>query len=292
MCFDDAGFGIAVVESARGLLKAEYRPRDPGDGLDKALAAAASDHGLRGCPAYGVLARGSYQVQQLQAPNVLEEEMREAVHWRLKDLVSFPIEAAVTDVIPVPSGPSQRENRMVYGVATERAYTEELGGAVAASGLRLMALDIPELAVRNLAARLPQQGAGIAVLAIDRDEGLLTISREGTLYLARTLEMGAVDLAADDGQVADRLALELQRSLDYYDSQLYGAPPTSVLVLPLAEVDHAALVERLDARLRVPIDILHLESLLEAGVLLSPAQEQRTALAVGAALRGIDGGRS
>ncbi len=280
----------AAVTRDGAIRVAEFRPADDDHALAAALAGAVDDHGLRRCSAVGVLAGGDYQIQQLQAPEVPAEELPQALRWRLRDVISEPLEQVVSDVIPIPAGSTRRGPPMVYAVAAQRERTEHLAGAIADSGLHVAALDIPELAIRNLAARVEPQGGGVAVLAVGEQDGLLTISREGALYLVRALDLGATHLRADPDQVAGRLALEVQRSLDYYDSQLYGAPPRSILVLPTAEVDSADLAARMASELGVDVAPMDVAALLPDSEPLSDGQQRRVALAVGAALRGVDGG--
>lgn len=287
--FSEQGVGVAALGPNGGLATAEFRPADDEEGTIEALRGAVHDHGLRRRPTVCVLPRGRYEIQQLQAPAVPDEELAAAVRWRLKDLISVSLEDAVIDTIAVPQGPSRRES-MVYGVAARRQEVERLNAMVAEAGLRVAAVDIPEMALRNLAARIPEQGGGVAVLGVDEDDGLLTITRHDTLYLARGLEMGAVHLRADSHQVGERLALELQRSLDYYDSQLYGAPPGVIGVLPLAEFESGLLVDQLNAELGVPVRLLDVADLLGDEEPLAPARQRRVALAVGAALRRGQGG--
>ena len=289
----DQGVGVAVLNPSGGLELAEHRPADAGvDGWAGALRAAVHDHGLQRCPCVAVVPRDSYQVQQLEALEVPADELQTAVRWRLKDVVDVPLEQAVTDVILVPPPPTRDVANMLYGIVARRQVMDEYADLIDQAGLHITALEIREMAVRNLAALCPEQGGGIAVLAVDSDEGLLMVSREESLYLARSLEIGGIHLRADTSQVSERLALEVQRSLDYYDSQLYGAPPSRVLLLPLTEFDEAAVVSDLNTHLGASVEMLELEQWLATPDSLSSGQQQRAALAIGAALRLRPGGRA
>ncbi len=286
MSLNEHGVGVAVLDGADALIVAEYRPTEGGvDGWRRALRAAVQDHGLQRCPCVAVVPRDSYQLQQLEAPAVPDEELATAVRWRLKDVVEVPLEQAVTDVVTVPPGPSRSVSSMLYGVVARRERMDEYASVVEQAGLHPVVLEIRELVIRNIAALVPEQGGGVAVLAVDADEGLLVISREETFYLGRSLEIGADDLQAGDSGTVERLALEVQRSLDYYDSQLYGAPPSQVLLLPLTEFDDDAVARELDRQLGVRVAILEMEDWLQSPSGLSAGQQQRAALAIGAVLR-------
>jgi len=83
------------------------------------------------------------------------------------------------------------------------------------------------------------------------------VCREDTLYLSRRLDVAAEDLrdAGRQENAVQSLALEMQRSLDYYESQLGQVPPAMIRLvaqdnaLPLASMVSsyvAAGVEMLD----------------------------------------------
>src|SRR6185295_14478160 len=50
-----------------------------------------------------VLRGGDYQMMQVEAPNVPEAEVKEALRWRIKDMIDYPVEAATVDGIFIPA---------------------------------------------------------------------------------------------------------------------------------------------------------------------------------------------
>jgi MSHA biogenesis protein MshI len=84
-------------------------------------------------------------------------------------------------------------------------------------------IDIPEAAQRNIAAYFEQPDRALAMLTFDENGGLLTFTSGGELYLSRRIEINTgqlTDANADiRAQYRDRVELELQRSLDYFDRQ-------------------------------------------------------------------------
>lgn len=95
----------------------------------------------------------------------------------------------------------------------------------------LAAIDLPEISQRNLAALFEQDGRGLATLVFDDDEGLLTFTVGGELLVARHVEITARQLTtADDdrrGILFERIALDIQRSLDNFD-RTYSAIPWTI----------------------------------------------------------------
>ena len=48
----------------------------------------------------------AYSMVQLEAPELEPDELREAMRWRVRDLIDFPVEQAAIDVFHLPE--SQR----------------------------------------------------------------------------------------------------------------------------------------------------------------------------------------
>ncbi len=95
-------------------------------------------------------------------------------------------------------------------------------------------IDIAEMAQRNIAALYETEGRGLALLAFDDEGGLLTITCDGELFLARRIDITLGQLQdADESmrqQYQDRVELEVQRSLDYFDRQFHHIPMERMLV--------------------------------------------------------------
>ena len=148
------------------------------------------------------------------------------------------------------------------------------------------AIDIPELAQRNLAALLPQDARGVVMLSFSRDSGLITITRQGAIYLSRTLDVGLEQLqpGALLSELLDRIVLEVQRSLDYYDSYFRLASVVDLVVAPLpAEIP--GLLEHLNANLSVTATAMEPEQVLDFEVPVPPDRLYECLWTLGAALR-------
>jgi MSHA biogenesis protein MshI len=154
----------------------------------------------------------------------------------------------------------------------------------------LEAIDIPEMAVRNVAVLFEEANRGLAFLALTQNEGLLTITCRGELYLSRRIEVAADALGQADEerrrQMLERLALELQRTLDNFDRQ-YGFISVSRLLVA-SEFDSAGTVAALAENLYLPVQAADLATVADFAALpeLRSAERQaQSLLAIGAALR-------
>ncbi len=171
-----------------------------------------------------LLSPQEYQLLQIEAPAVPPDEVKQAVRWKLKDMIDYPVEQATLDVIDIPGDQnSPARSRYVYVAAARNEMVQGHMDRLLELGAGLQVIDIPEMAQRNIAARLEQEGRGLAMLSFNNAGGLLTFTAGGELYFARQIETNLSQLMEDDeerqSRVFDRVALELQRSFDSFDRQ-------------------------------------------------------------------------
>lgn len=231
----------------------------------------------------GVLAPGEYQVLPIEAPPVPANEMRRAAAWRVRELIDFPIDQAVVDTFDPPQS-TQRGAARINVVVARRETVDARIDQLRRAGLDLEIIDIPELAQRNISTCLPDGSGGHALLALDAAGGLVTVYRDGEQYLGRTLDTGHGALEAQGHAAADALVLEVQRSLDYYESALAQAPLGALYLYPdTTQVER--LARTMEANLaNVDCRAIGLGDILTT--LSEPEHADATVLhAVGAALR-------
>lgn len=251
------------------------------------LAALRKPMGLARYRCTALLEQGKYQLIQTDAVEGTPEEARELVRWKLKDQVDFPVESAAIDLLPMPS--ASRSPQMFAAMAAESAVAP-LVQAFQAARVPLAAVDLPELSQRNLAALFEEEGRGLATLIFDDREGLLSFTMDGGFLVARHIEITARQLmAADTGRrelLFERIALDVQRSLDNFDRMSSAIPLSRLLVAPIPGVD--GFLDYLRANLTIPIAPLDLSSVLDLGAvpaLLDPLRQFQCLRAIGAALR-------
>lgn len=258
------------------------------------LAEMVQRHQLHNSPCVAVMARGTYSLLQIDQLNVPEEELRDAARWQIKELLDFPVEQAVIDLFPASKAVSPA---LAFAVAAAENKVRYVVDAMRGAGLDIKAIDIPELALRNVLIRLPENERGVALLSLWKDSGLITIVQDGELCMARRMNMGLQELfiAADaevvDGvevseaqqNILDLVVLEVQRSLDYYESSVSRQPVAAVLLAPLTG-SIPGLKSYLDTYLTPDVRELDLELCL-VGCSIPAAEQSRCLSAIGAALR-------
>lgn len=235
---------------------------------------------------------GAYHVAQLPAPAVPPVEAREALRWALKDSIDFPAQDAIIDSMPVPTD-ATRVGRppQVIAVAARRERVRARMHAFDEAGVKLTAIDVAEIAQRNLAALYEEPDRGLAFLAFDERGGLLTFTRNGELYALRHLDVSARALgshgsAAPRQLLIERVTLELQRSLDNFDRQFSQIALQRLLVAPFDGRD--TLVGELQDMLSVPVEACDLRETIDFAADQTMADESAQApwlLPIGLALR-------
>jgi MSHA biogenesis protein MshI len=289
------GLSFARVLRERGrrpeLLACEFLPCEPGEEQQRTLSALVRRRQLQQGACTTVLEGGEYSLLQIEAPDVPASELRQAVRWRIKDQIDFHVDDAAIDVFELPGQTQRAGPRMMCAVAARASAVRGRVDRLLDSGAGLQVVDIAELALRNLAALLPEDVHGVALLYFGREQGLLALTRQAELYLARGIGLGADRLrfaAAEDAAALERLvdavALEVQRSLDYYESH-FGLTPIRHLALAPLEQDVPGLGDALASRTGLEVLPLDLNAQLDCPDVLPASVQARCLLTVGAALR-------
>ena len=78
------------------------------------LAAFVEKHKLHKKACNVVLSPGSYQLLLVEAPDVPEEEMRDALKWRLKELIQISPESTAVEIFALPADGSVGNKNMLF----------------------------------------------------------------------------------------------------------------------------------------------------------------------------------
>ncbi len=234
----------------------------PNHEISTALPKLVKRYSLKRLPCVGVMELGSYQLFLREAPPVPDNELAAAMRWQVQEFVD--VENAIIDVFDVPSHNMQK--RMLYVVVAHGERVQAHLKTLLRAGFKLIALDIPELALRNIATLLPEDKEGVALLWLTDDYQVLTITCNATLYLTRTFQIETTLLKE-----------QIQQSLTYYENYFNQAPINHLVIAsqsPSLQDDFAMTVRYLDLNELVFTD-------------LTMAQQAQCFPMLGAALRNI-----
>jgi MSHA biogenesis protein MshI len=287
LTFEDDGIALALVDhdvaDRPRLLHCSFHPAAPGQDQIALLKNTVALEHLHDTDFSLLLPDSDYRLMMVETPEVPPEELRAAIRWRIRELIDFHIDDAVLDIFELPpSGPGAQQERLYVAVARS-AVVQERVDLTRAAGAEVKIVDIPELGLRNIAARLDRDAKGRAMLYLGLDHGLITITRGTTLYLARKLEVGYRQLR-EAPLLLEHLALELQRSMDYYDRHFRQVPINSITLCPMPQ-PVAQLEEQLTRLTGISVSELELRYVIDSQVAVGPMQFSRCLPAIGAALR-------
>lgn len=238
----------------------------------------------------------------MQRPGVEEEELSDAVRWQIKDQLKYPAEEAIIEILEIPGQQQRGRMPMIYVIVAHRDNVKSSIKFIEDADLNLQYVDIPELAQRNISSLLAEDSIGAALLNIQATQSLLTITHEGELYLSRVIDIGYEHLEEyeateqDDTELSleetqsesenniDTIVLEIQRSLDYYESH-YGKAAIGNLVLAPLENNIPNLNDQLTQNLGVAVRNLDLNNIVNSKINIEPEIQAKCFNAIGAALR-------
>ena len=252
-----------------------------------ALKDWVGQHQLKGVPCNVSLSPGSYQLLLTEAPDVPQEELRDAIRWKIKELSSIPVERAAIDVFLLPNDGARSSKSMAYVVVSELSQVNRIIETITNAELSLRAIDISELALRNLSLLKQEgqlQGRGLGLVQIYAGRATVYLYREGNLYLSRQFNLdyggGLLDEIPEDS-----FLLEVQRSLDYYERQMRQTPPVNLFIFG-ENISQDKINTNISRGLSVPAKYLGLEDMFRvADETLDPPILQQCSVALGAALR-------
>jgi MSHA biogenesis protein MshI len=291
VCLAEHGVYLAKVQFVGAMpkvLRCEFH--ETGKVSPDALDRLRREVGLDGQAFTTLLAPGEYQMLVVEAPNVPANELKTAIRWKIKDGLNFHIDDAMVDVLQIPASKygSDRPTSM-YAIAASNTTIQKRIEMFEQAKIQLDVIDIPETAQRNVAALFEQEERALAMLSFDDRGGLLTFTSGGELYLSRRIEIsvGQLQDANEDlrAQYRDRVELELQRSLDYFDRQYNHVPVSRVLV---CAPESTRLVEFLSSAVDAKVEKLDLSQVMDISAVPALGDSEFTPFALpalGAALR-------
>ncbi|HUQ09291.1 MAG TPA: hypothetical protein VM146_03170 [Steroidobacteraceae bacterium] len=263
---------------------------------DPVLKKIISEFDLRRIPVSAVINPTDYQIAQVQAPDVPLNERRAAARYSMRDAFDFPIDTATLDIFDLPEQTSRGDKKLCFAIASRGEAVQNLSDLFERHFRKFDVIDIPELCQRNLAALLPQDAKGVAFLMLRDDFAQLVLTRRGQLYVTRRFEYRERgDLNGDSDEEANELpldpqhlSLELQRSLDYYESH-FDETAISELYMAPAGMRANLLAAELGASTGLRISMYNIHDLIDVSFSAEIPDGWLPCMAIGAALRARKG---
>lgn len=205
-----------------------------------------------------MLPASSYQMLLVEAPPVNKEELAEALQWKVKDLLHKAMEESVIDGFLLPDDAYHGRQKMAYTVVADRAELQAVANSLETINVELDRIEIPELALLRLLENYPRESQTEMIVVIGRQSGFLTVVADQALYLSRVIDISDQALQAmplSKSREIESFILEMQRSRDYFESQIGKGTIGHILLAPL-ESDASALSHEIHQRLDASIEIM------------------------------------
>jgi len=222
----------------------------------KKLLSFLSDNKIKPIKTTIILGAHAYRLLTIDAPDLPEDEARQAAKWLVKDLIKQPLIEVVVDAFPIPGRTGQKDK--LYVVVASIKELQVLYLLCKKATLHLNEITIGEFGLLPL---LPLSEWAHGLLYTDRKHAYVMIVRNRLIELIRP-----VNVLMFEGRFPEEaytnIVLEVQRSLDFYQTQKWVRVET-LFYLPISPFDKR-LISRLREELHLTLKCLDQPNIVEA----------------------------
>lgn len=249
---------LAQVEvSAKGkrLLRLIARPVVPQEEMSQTLVDLFK-RGMRSADSIVIsIPRNLVTVRNLQLPTTDPHELKEMIGLQAAKQTPYSKEEIIADFQVVRRTPEGYTD--VVLITTHRSVSNRClkildDFRLKAAGIRLSSHGVLRSWQLMRGATRDEERGPTAVLDIDSNFSDFLVTRSGSVTFTKALSIGSAKLLSEAENEIEKLAEEIQRAVDIYESERVGQGITK-LVVTGAEVDLARLIPSLTATLRLPV---------------------------------------
>lgn len=230
------GIALAIIDHSTALprlIHAQFYPCDLTDQV-RILSQASKDHQLDTIPCNFVLNPDEYQFLQVEKPDVPKQELQSALRWHIKDLIDYHIDDVVIDYLALPI-----DSMPLQVIATRKSTIQSRVDLLHDSKCQLHSIDIAAQAARNILDRVTAvpTDTSVGILNLWDSNSRISVLLDHDIYINRITQIGADSLTSvtvddiDSQGIVDSLAIELQRTFDYYESFSRQMPVSHLLIM-------------------------------------------------------------
>ena len=253
LCFRQQSIACCSVGDGNNVSFNELTALDKNYG--PALKSIAKELSLSG-QCHLVLSAQQSQIVQIDKPIIPDEELKEALKWQIKDLVSIEPNDMVLDYF---DGPTLANTEKLNVVCGQKSKLKDMVSCIHKSDLTLDKITTEEFAFAQLVNG--KEGGQLLVCQQPNEEILILIVRDNRLFSYRRLRGMANIAQRTPDELAmgliDNLSIEIQKSIDFFERQLKQPPVKAINVL--LPIEHEAFVARkLSENTNVPVELINL----------------------------------
>lgn len=234
------------------------------DQLPMILGKAIEEYKLHECVTSIVLPPNRIQNSQIEKAELPAHDIQKSLPWQCKDLFSIPPQDMICDYIDMSLQPAGQSTK-AHIFATSKSYLEMITTPFHQKGAQLGTITSEQFALAQL--QTSKDSAQLAFIQHQNADGILAIVKNKQICFARKLRgMNAIiDMTPEQLEAGgvDNLAIELQRSIDFYESQL-KQPPIKNAVLAIAGDNADAIIKAVNVTLPVRAKAFLVDSLINS----------------------------
>ncbi|MDF1589853.1 MAG: hypothetical protein P1P93_12085 [Gammaproteobacteria bacterium] len=261
--FSKDGIALAVIEHRFGkpaLLHSQFYLCSS-DQRASRLTQLAKQHKLDTIPCNLALAPDEYQILQVDAPEVPKQELASALRWHIKDLISFHIDDVVIEhverVIQNTSGKQQ-----IQVIVCRQSIIQNYVDLLLKAQCNLASIDIAIFSARNILAHIdtinPSNSTGLLNLWDEYSRISVLLGHGVGINRQSTIGLNALSFISSEPSsltIIDTLALEIQRTFDYYESHFRQAAIEQLVIINNGQAI-SDLAQLFQQRLGIPCDLI------------------------------------
>jgi MSHA biogenesis protein MshI len=193
--------------------------------LSLVLSGVADSNNLTQTPIYWMLGPDDYQLNLIESLPVPANELQTALSWRIRSLITYHIDEAVLEYFELPAKKGASSTPLLGAVTAQKSLLNPLISLLKTCNLPLVTIDIPELALLNLASVYETDEKCTAFLYFYNKNIILNISCKKVLYFTRRINL---PYTPDNTIDYEKLSLEILRYFDFFRSQWRLSSPTRI----------------------------------------------------------------
>jgi type IV pilus assembly protein PilM len=208
-------------------------------------------------------------IKKIQMPRMTQEELEESIQWEAEQYIPFDVKDVNIDTQILDAGGNDATGQMdVLLVAAKKDMINDYTTVVSEAGLAPVVVDVDAFAVQNMFSTNYEVPEKETVVLINAGASVVNINiiANGIIVFTRDVTIGGNRADADAvvpqevervlASVAEQVAGEIQRSLDFYAGTAADANFSKVF-LSGGTAKIPALFKTIEARVGVPVEILN-----------------------------------
>lgn len=230
---------------------AEQYPLERPEQLTQLLETIIEQQKLEGTSCVLVIPPEKVESVQIEMSELPTADVQASLPWKLKELVSIPPQDMICDYIEMDIQPLGQQSKAQI-MATSRTYIESIIEPFHKAKVPIVGITTEQFVLAKM--QTLEDAAQLIFVQHKEMAGILLILKNQQICFARKIRGTDAVINMSSEQVkeygADMIAIEIQRSIDYYESQL-KQPPIKDVLLAVAGENEALIGDILNMNLPV-----------------------------------------